>query len=321
MKIGVFTVLFSEMAFQKMLDHVVEVGCEAVEIGVGGYPGDAHCDSAALLKDEAAQRRFLRAIESRGLVLSALSCHGNPVHPQQAIARKHHDAWRRAVRLAEALGVERVITFSGCPGDSEGSKHPNWVTCPWPPDFSEVVKWQWEEKLVPYWTKEATYAGKHGIKMICFEMHPGFCVYNPETLLKLREACGEAIGANFDPSHLFWQGIDPVAAIRELGPAIYHFHAKDVKVDGINTSRNGVLDTKPYTDEIARSWIFRTVGWGHGAETWKAMISELRLAGYDYVLSIEHEDSLMSIDEGFRRAVAFLKEVTVTEPPPKVWWA
>ena len=321
MKIGVLAVLFSDMPFEKMLDHVAEAGCEAVEIGVGGYPGDAHCNAAALLKDEAAQRRFLRAVEKRGLMISGLSCHGNPLHPQPSVARKFHNAWRRAVRLAEALGVERVITFSGCPGDSDEAKSPNWVTCPWPPDFSQVVEWQWAEKVIPYWTKEARYAEKHGIKQICFEMHPGFCVYNPETLLKLRAACGEAIGANFDPSHLFWQGIDPVAAIRELTGAIYHVHAKDVKIDAINTARNGVLDTKPYTNEIARSWIFRTVGWGHGASVWKEMVSALRLAGYDWVLSIEHEDSLMSIDEGFRLAVSFLKNVVISEPPPKVWWA
>lgn len=321
MKIGVFTVLYGQMSFEKMLDHVREVGCEAVEIGVGGYPGDAHCNADDMLKDEAAQKRLLQAVEKRGMTISALSCHGNPLHPQKAIAREHHDAWRKAVRLAEALGVERVITFSGCPGDSDDAKAPNWVTCPWPPDFSELVEWQWKEKLVPYWTQEAAYAAKHGLKHICFEMHPGFCVYNPETLLKLRQACGEAIGANFDPSHLYWQGIDPVVAIRELGPAIYHFHAKDVKLDPVNTARNGVLDTKPYTQERDRSWIFRTVGWGHDFAAWKDMISALRLIGYDYVLSIEHEDSLMSIDEGFRRAVSFLKEVTVVEPPPKVWWA
>lgn len=321
MKVGVLTVLYSEMPFEAMLDHVAEAGCEAVEIGCGGYPGDAHCDPDMLLKDEAAQRRFLRAIEKRDLVISALSCHGNPVHPRKSVARKHHETWRKTVRLAEALGVERVVTFSGCPGDSDDAKYPNWVTCPWPPDFSELVEWQWNEKLIPYWQKEVGYASKHNVKMICLEMHPGFCVYNPETVHKLREACGEAIGANFDPSHLFWQGIDPVAAIRDLSGAIHHFHAKDVKVDRLNTARNGVLDTKSYTNEVARSWIFRTVGWGHGAEVWKEMVSELRLAGYDWVLSIEHEDSLMSIDEGFRRAVAFLKEVTVVEPPPKVWWA
>jgi sugar phosphate isomerase/epimerase len=309
------------MPFEKALDHVAGMGCEAVEIGTGGYPGRAHCDAGALLKDPAAQRKFLRAIEKRGLVLSALSCHGNPLHPQASVAKKFHDNWRKTVRLAEALGVERVVTFSGCPGDSDQAKQPNWVTCPWPPHFSELVKWQWEEKLIPYWTKEARFAAQHGLKMICLEMHPGFCVYNPETLLKLRQACGEAIGANFDPSHLFWQGIDPAAAIRELGRAIYHFHAKDVKMDGINTARNGVLDTKSYTNESARSWVFRTVGYGHGAEVWKEMISELRLAGYDWVLSIEHEDSLMSTDEGLRKAIALLKECVISEPPPKVWWA
>lgn len=321
MKVGVFTVLFAEMPFEKMLDHVAEAGCEAVEIGTGGYPPDAHCDMAELLKDPAAQRRYLRAVEKRGLIISALSCHGNALHPQAGVARKFHQVWRRTVQLAEALGVERVITFSGCPGDRDEAKYPNWVTCPWPPDFSELVKWQWEEKLIPYWRKEVEYAAKHGIKKICFEMHPGFCVYNPETLLKLRAACGEAIGANFDPSHLFWQGIEPVAAIRALGASIYHVHAKDARVDPINASRHGVLDTKPYTQEIDRAWIFRTVGWGHNETVWKDMVSALRLVGYDYVLSIEHEDSLMSMAEGFRRAVAFMKSVTIVEPPPRVFWA
>ena len=321
MKVGVLTVLFADMPFEKMLDRVAEAGCEAVEIGAGGYPGDAHCKPAELLRDKAAQKGFLKAVEQRGLVISALSCHGNSLHPQKDVARKFHDEWRATVELAGALGVERVIGFSGCPGDSEGSKYPNWVTCPWPPDFLEILKWQWEEKLIPYWRQEAEYAAKHGVKMLCFEMHPGFCVYNTESLLKLREAVGECIGANFDPSHLFWQGIDPVAAIRKLGSAIFHVHAKDVRVDGLNTAVNGVLDTKPYTNEVARSWIFRTVGWGHGESVWRDMVSELRLAGYDWVLSIEHEDSLMSMEEGIRRAVRFLREATIVEPRPQVYWA
>ncbi len=321
MKVGVLTVLFADMPFEKMLDHVAEAGCEAVEIGVGGYPGNSHCDAAALLKDPAAQKRFLKAVEKRGLVISALSCHGNPLHPQQKIARKFHQAWRNGVQLAEALGVERVIGFSGCPGDSDTSQWPNWVTCAWPPDYLQILKWQWEEKLVPYWSKEVAFAEKHGIKRFCFEMHPGFCVYNPETLLKLRAACGPAIGANFDPSHLFWQGIDPVAAIHDLGEAIYHVHAKDVKIYPYNTARNGVLDTKSYLEMPKRSWLFRTVGWGHDAGVWKDMVSALRFVGYDWVLSIEHEDALMSMEEGFRRAVAFLKEVTIVEPMARAYWA
>ena len=321
MKVGIFTVLFGDKPFEAMLDYVAEAGCEAVEIGCGGYPGTAHCDARKLLVSPAAQSAFLKAVKDRGLVISALSVHGNPLHPQRRIAKRFHDDWRVGVRLAAALGVERVITFSGCPGDSEGSKYPNWVTCAWPPDYPEILQWQWEEQLIPYWRKEAAYARKHGIEKICFEMHPGFTVHNPEALMRLREAVGESIGANFDPSHLWWQGIDPVAAIRYLGKAIYHVHAKDVKIDPSNTARTGVLDTKPYTDEINRSWVFRTIGWGHDALVWKDMVSALRMVGYDWVLSIEHEDSLMSFAEGFRRAVAFLKECVVQEPPPKVYWA
>jgi sugar phosphate isomerase/epimerase len=321
MKIGLFTVLFGDQPFEQVLDRVVEAGCEAVEIGCGGYPGSAHCDARKLLKDEAGRKALLKAVKDRGLVISGLSVHGNPLHPQTGVARKYHQDWRATVQLARMLKVDRVIGFSGCPGDSDRSKYPNWVTCAWPPDFPEILRWQWEEKLIPYWREEAKFAKSNGVKMICFEMHPGFCVYNPETLLRLREACGEVIGANFDPSHLYWQGIDPVAAIRDLGKAIYHFHAKDVKIDPINTSRNGVLDTKPYTNEAARSWVFRTIGWGHDAMAWKDMVSALRLIGYDWALSIEHEDSLMSFGEGFTRAVNFLKECLIVEPPPKVYWA
>ncbi len=321
MKVGIFTVLFADKPFEEVLDLVAAEGCEAVELGCGGYPGNAHCDPRKLLKDEAARKRLLQAVKERGLVISALSVHGNPLHPQTKIAKAFHDDWRATVQLAGALKVERVVTFSGCPGDSERAKFPNWVTCAWPPDYPEILEWQWNEKLIPYWKEEAKFAKQHGVKKICFEMHPGFTVHNPEALLRLREAVGEAIGANFDPSHLWWQGMDPVAAIRYLGEAIYHFHAKDVKIDPDNAAKNGVLDTKPYTQEAARSWVFRTMGWGHDAGAWKDIVSALRLVGYDWALSIEHEDSLMSFGEGFRRAVAFLKECTLQEAPPKVYWA
>jgi len=205
-------------------------------------------------------------------------------------------------------------------GASDTDIYPNWVTCPWPDDFSKVVKWQWEEKVIPFWREEVEFAKKHKVR-ICLEPHPGFVVYNTETLLKLREAVGETIGANLDPSHLFWQGMDPIKVVRELGSAIYHVHAKDTKIDPVNTPINGVLDTKPYSEEIKRSWIFRTVGYGHSYDFWKDFVSALRLVGYDDVLSIEHEDSLMSVNEGFRKAVKFLKEVIVEESKAKMWWA
>jgi sugar phosphate isomerase/epimerase len=155
-------------------------------------------------------------------------------------------------------------------------------------------------------------------------MHPGFCVYNPETLLKLRaavsavagEAVGNVLGANFDPSHLIWQGMDPVAAIRELKGVIYHFHAKDTKIDKYNTAKNGVLDTKHYSDELGRAWVFRTVGFGNDASYWRDIISNLRLCGYDGALSIEHEDSVMTIDEGLKKAIAFLAPMVMEEDKP-----
>jgi len=320
MKIGVLTVLFSQQPLEKTLDYVAEAGLQAVELGCGNYPGNAHCDPDALLGSAAKRKALLDALKSRGLIISGLSCHGNPLHPNAKIAREHHEVHRQTVELAEKLGVARVINFSGCPGDSPRAKYPNWVTCPWPPDYSEILAWQWEEKVIPYWKEEARFAQKRKVKL-CFEMHPGFVVYNPETLLRLRQACGPVIGANFDPSHLFWQGMDPVAAIRELAGAIFHFHAKDCRIDPINTERNGVLDAKPYSDEINRSWIFRTVGYGHDAAVWRDIISTLRLVGYDWVLSIEHEDSLMSLDEGFKKAVSFLQSLIIEEKPGAMWWA
>lgn len=319
MKIGVFLVLFQDQPLDKALDYVKEAGVEAVEIGCGNYPGDAHCKAEELLGDEKKLQSFKEAIRKRNLEISALSCHGNPLHPQSSIAEKHREAQHKTILLAEKLEVNRVNTFSGCPGASDMDIYPNWVTCPWPDDFSKVVKWQWEEKVIPFWREEAKFAKKHKVR-ICLEPHPGFVVYNTETLLKLRKAVGETIGANLDPSHLFWQGMDPIKVVRELGSAIYHIHAKDTKIDPVNTPINGVLDTKPYSEEIKRSWIFRTVGYGHSYDFWKDFVSVLRLIGYDDVLSIEHEDSLMSVNEGFSKAVKFLKEVIIEESKTKMWW-
>jgi sugar phosphate isomerase/epimerase len=273
-----------------------------------------------LLASESARGAFKKAIESRGLILDSFSCHGNPLHPDKDFAKRDDETFRKTVRLASLTGVERVNTFSGCPGDSENAKYPNWVTCAWPPDYLEILDWQWSEKVIPYWTKQNAFLEENNVKA-CLEMHPGFVVYNPDTMLKLHNAAGKNVGANFDPSHFWWQGIDPVAAIRALAPCLYHFHAKDVKVDPYNTAVNGVLDTKPYGDELKRSWIFRTVGYGHDYGTWKDIISNLRMVGYDWVVSIEHEDSLMSVNEGFERAVEFLKTVVFQETPGEMWWA
>ncbi len=322
MKLGVFNPLFQGMTFEAMLDRVVAEGLEAVEIGTGNYPGNAHCDPVQLLQDSGKRKAFVDAIARRNLVISGLSCQGNPLHPQAEVARRSHETFERTVELASKIGVDCVIVFSGCPGDSDGAKYPNWVVSPWPPDYQELIDWQWKEKVIPYWREAASIARRHGVRKIAFEMHPGFVVYNPRTLLKLREAVGEEIGANFDPSHLFWQGVDQVAAIKALGRAgaLFHFHAKDTALDPQNMAVNGVLDPLPLTDLPNRSWLFRTVGYGHDESEWRNIISALRLVGYDGVLSIEHEDALASVDEGFRKAVAFLKHCMLAEPAAEAWW-
>jgi len=320
MKLGVMMALFGQQPLEKALEYVVEAGLEAIELGTGNYPGSPHVPVKKLLGSQVALNDFKAMIRDKGLEISALSCHGNPLHPDKKIAKAHHNVARDTVKLARRLGVEVVINFSGCPGDSDSAKKPNWVTCPWPPDYSEIVEWQWSKKVIPYWKREAKFARDNGVKL-AFEMHPGFVVYNTETLLRLREACGSNIGANFDPSHLFWQGIDPIASLRKLGEAVFHVHAKDCRLDPQNVAVNGVLDTKHYGDEINRAWIFRTVGYGHGEEFWRNFVSTLRLIGYDGVISIEHEDSLMSVNEGFMKAVQFLKDILLKEKVGAMWWA
>lgn len=322
MKLGVFTALYGNLSFDEALAKLKALGVEAIEIPAGGYPGKTHCDPEVLLADRDAFAKFVATIEKYGMEVSALSVHGNPVHPDKAVAKAFDDDFRRCVLLAEKLGIDTVITFSGCPGDSENSKYPNWVTCPWPDDYLKILDWQWNEVLIPYWKEAVAFANAHGVTKIALEMHPGFCVYNPETLLKLRAAVGSTIGANLDPSHLIWQGIDPVLAIRKLGDAIYHFHAKDTKVDPYNSATDGVLDTKHYSDELHRAWVFRSVGYGHDLQFWRDIVSNLRLVGYDKVMSIEHEDSLMSIDEGLSKAVACLREAIMSDPKPSsMHWA
>jgi sugar phosphate isomerase/epimerase len=320
MKLGVLTVPLSQKSLKDALQFLAGLGVQAVELGAGGHPGTAHASPVELLRDKAKMTEFHKIVQESGLIISALSCHGNPVHPQREMAAADHRDFANAVRLAAELGVDRIITFSGCPGDSPASIWPNWVTCAWPEDYLKVLKYQWEDVLIPYWSETAAFARSQGVGRISLEMHPGFCVYNPESLLKLRAAVGETIGANFDPSHLFWQGIDPVAAIRNLGKAIYHFHAKDCRIDAANVAANGVLDTKDYNDVLNRSWVFRTIGYGHGPEIWKDMISALRLVGYDDVISIEHEDGLMSINEGLTKAITFLKDVLLFEDRSSLWW-
>ena len=325
MKIGIFTALFGDRPLEEALDYIAGAGIQAVELGGGAYPGSRHLDdfggAETLINDEGKRKQLLHAIQSRGLELTAISVHGNPIHPNAEIAKDHYMAFHNAVLLAEKLGIGVVNGFSGCPS-GPGGKNPNWVTCPWPDEFRDILNYQWNEVAIPFWKEQNAFLKAHNVKF-AIEAHPGFIVYNPETVIKLREAAGEQIGCNFDPSHFWWQGIDPLAAVRYLAQhgAIFHVHAKDTRIDTINSGINGNLDVKSYGDIAGRSWVFRSVGYGHGQEWWNDFVSTLRMVGYDWVLSIEHEDGMMSTKEGLQKALQTLEIAVVKEKPGAMFWA
>ncbi len=320
MRIGVFTVLFQDMPFEKALDRVVAAGISAVEIGTGGYPGNGHCPVDELLGKETKRKEYMNAVTSRGLVISAFSCHYEPLSPNPALARESDEIFRKTVKLASLMSVPVVNVASGLPAGAPGDTCPNWVTCPWPPHNLRMLDYQWNTVAIPYWKGAGKFAQENGIK-IAVEMHPGFLVYNVETMLRLREAVGPMLGCNLDPSHLFWNGVDLPAAIRKLGDAIFHVHGKDCFVDPLNVSVNGCNDNKPYDQIPRRAWTFRSIGYGHDQKTWKDIMSALRMVGYDYVISIEHEDAMMSIGEGLSKGVAMLKNVLMSEKPGEMFWA
>lgn len=320
MHLGVFSVLFQNLPFQAMLDKVRGLGLECVEIATGAYPGSHHCDVDALLAAPENVSAYRRQVESAGLFISALACPGNPLHPQAQIARRDHETFQKTVLLAERLHVPIVNLLSGCPGDSLNARYPNWCHFAWPPEYPELWNWQWNEVAIPYWRQAADFAKAHRVRL-AIEMHPGFLVYNPATALKLCEAVGDTIGVNLDPSHLFWLGIDVPSAIRELGRAILHVHAKDCAINLRNTAVNGCLDGRPYAQVAQRSWNFRSVGWGHGLEVWRDIVSALREVEYDYVLSIEQEDSMAEAEEGLRSSIQCLSQVLWRKPASNMYWA
>lgn len=321
MKIGVFTAVFGDKDLEVILDNVKALSLEAIEIGAGNFAGKKLCNPEVLLKDSNKLKKFLKTIKSRNLIISALNCSGNTLHPDKDYAESNTLDLEQAVELAGRIGVPVVNTFGGCPGTEGTSKVPNWITCPWPPYYADAIKWQWDTKLLPFWDKMAKFAKKHQVKF-GFEMHPGDMIYNPELLLMLREKVGmEEISCNYDPSHLFWQGIDPIVAIKKLGDAIVHVHAKDTRIDDDVVKYRGVLDWKHYAGILDRAWSFRTVGYGHGLEFWNNFVSMLKSVGYDYVISIEHEDPLMSPDEGLSKAISLLKQVVIFKKSEEMWWA
>ncbi len=319
MKLGMVSVGIQHLEVADGLALLQALGLDAIEIACAGFHTPKYGDPELLLADSEERRRWQATLEQHGLEVSALSIHGAPLSPDPEVAATYSRQFRRACEFAEAIGVDRICLLGGLPEGAPGEKTPVWVVVPFPFENLDVYRWQWDERVIPYWREHAAIAESHGCRL-CFEMHPGDVLYNPATLLRLRAELGPVIGCNFDPSHLFWQGIDPLEALRELGPAVYHVHAKDTGIQQHNVRLNGVLDTTPYSDLPARAWNFRTVGYGHDELWWRDFVSTLRMIGYDDVVSIEHEDDLMSVEEGLSKAVALLKGVLLGQPVGRRFW-
>jgi len=320
MDIGVLTVPLHDEPLPDALEYLSGLGVDAVELGCGGTPGDDHLPREEYLDDPDAQDDLRALLAEHDLRVSALATHNNPIHPDDERAAEADSELREAIELASQLGVDAVTTFSGLPAGGPDDAVPNWVTAPWPTEHYEALQYQWgvaEE----YWSDLAEHADDHGVN-VAIEMHPNMLVYEPHGLLELREVTNDRIGANFDPSHLYWQSIDVPQAIRFLGgDAIHHVHAKDTKVYEANARTKGVNDTTSYLDVEERSWLFRSIGYGHGEDHWKDVVSTLRMVGYDGTLSIEHEDALTSASEGLERAVDLLDRAVLETQPGEAYWA
>lgn len=307
MKIGMVTDSLGHLSFDEIVETAARLGIQMVEFACGNWSQAPHVKLDKLLENEQERQRFVGKIRDQGLAISALNCSGNQLAPG-APGKAHDEVVHKTMKLASLIGVKRIVMMSGLPA-GRGDSHPNWITVAWPPETTRLLEYQWEEVAIPYWRALVSYATDLGIEKICIEPHGHQLVYNVDTLLRLRQAAGDMIGANYDPSHMMWMGGDPLAAIRRLSGAIYHVHAKDTRIDTENSALTTRLETKTNDRVNERAWNYVTLGYGHGESWWRDFVLLLRQVGYNDVLSIEHEDVSMSPLEGVRKTIAFLQNI------------
>lgn len=306
MKLGLVTDSLASLSFDDLLTNATNIGIQTLEFGCGGWSSAPHVNLDSLLDNATERDNFTAKIRDHGLEISALNCSGNPLAPG-ARGQSDDQMVRKTFKLAKLLGLRRVVMMSGLPG-GPGDSNANWITTAWPPEVHEILRYQWEDVAIPYWRDLVQEAQEQGIDRICIEQHASQLVYNTETLLKLRDAVGDIVGVNFDPSHMLWMGGDPLRAIRRMNGMIYHVHAKDTRIDPENTEINTRLETRPNDRVSDRSWNYVTLGYGHSALWWRDFVIQLRQNGYDDVLSIEHEDYSLPPLDGVRKSVAILRE-------------
>lgn len=311
MKLGFVSDSLGGMTFDGLLDSAARLGVSGVEVNTGGWSTAPHFDLKTMKASADARRAFTRAFETRGLEIIALNANGNPLHPTQP---EQGECLKDTIRIAGEMGIKTVCTMSGLPAGRNGDLMPNWVVSSWPPETQEILRYQWEEKLLPFWTEIVVLAKDCGVERIALELHGNQCVYNVPSLLKLRAAVGPIVGANLDPSHLFWMGANPLVAAEALGEAVYHVHAKDTMLNAAVQATTSLLENGSLMDIPARSWSYITLGFGHGEEWWRQFCYRLKMADYDGWLSIEHEDVLLNSLEGLEKSVALLKGVMPVAP-------
>jgi sugar phosphate isomerase/epimerase len=289
----------------------------AVELGVGGYSPAPHVDRAALLDDARARDALRARLADAGIELAALNASGNPLHPRREVANEHDAALRDALRLATMLGCDRVVAMSGCPGGPGDAAWPVFAGGAWLPDMEGLWDWQWENAIAPYWRDLAAFAAREAPDVrICLELHPGTSIYNAESFAVLARAVGEQVAVNLDPSHLWWQGMDPVVVIEALDGAIGFAHGKDTIVYPDRVARYGMLDFRWPADAETMPWHFCAVGHGHDTATWTELLGALRAAGHDGAVSIEHEDPRLSAEEGIEASVEGLRAALAAVEQP-----
>lgn len=304
MELGLYTDSVKHLPFEAALDVAAQIGATGLEIATGGQSSAPHANLDSLLADEPERRAFAAAFASRGLRIAALNCSAWPLHPVHGT--DHVEIIRKTIRLAAQLGVTKIVTMSGNPGDGPRSTAVNFTWYPWPEDSMALLDRQWGE-AIELWRDLGRYAIANGVERLAFELHPLHLVYNVPTLRRMRDAVGPVIGANIDPSHLFWQQMDPLAVIADLGPAVYHVHLKDTEIVADQVALAGILDQRPFADPAHRGWVFRAVGSVRGADYWSAFIAALRTAGYDDVLSIENEDASLTPEAAVASTATFIR--------------
>lgn len=307
MNIGLISDCLGNYSLEEALKIYQKFGIKQIELGVGNWSSAPHINLDELLDSEVKRDELKGLLKDYNISISAFNCSGNPLAPGQR-GRHADEVTKKCFKLSQYFNLDKVVMMSGLPGGGPNDEYPNWVVTSWPPETLEILDYQWNKVAIPYWQKLTKIANSYGVTKLALEPHGCQLVHDVENFYKLREAChgDTTIGFNLDPSHLFWMGANPIAVIRALGKDIYHVHIKDVRIEK-PAEINTLLDGKHVLDFAKRSWNFAIPGYGHDEHWWNEFIVNLKMVGYDDVLSIELEDYTIPTLTAIEKTVKLLK--------------